>query len=94
MWELQRLTTLWVFTACYRDKFTISKVSVITSVRSVCLVATAAQQIEALKIHGADVILEMQILYKLSIRYPALRGTRRFIIVFSRAHHWILSGAQ
>jgi hypothetical protein len=24
MWEPQRLTTLWAFTACYRDSFTLT----------------------------------------------------------------------
>jgi hypothetical protein len=30
MWDPQRLTTLWAFTACYRDSFTICYISKIT----------------------------------------------------------------
>jgi hypothetical protein len=42
---------------------------------------------------GAESFYEKLIVVQLDKEFPAFYGTRRFITVFTRVHHWTLSGS-
>jgi hypothetical protein len=80
MWEPRRLTTLWVFTACYRDSF---------------LYDVKPYSQLAILFAGSLTLWGKVLLEKLIVSQPvnelaALHRTRRFISVFTKASQWVL----